>query len=64
MNLAQVSVEWTSERPAENGVNAGHSRSIASDNMSGDNNDHTGDRVSQNGEKQQVKTATGFGIIT
>ena len=27
-------------------------------NMSGDNCGHSGDRLSQNGEKQQVKTAT------
>ena len=43
----------------------GHGRSIASDNvgayMSGDNSDHIGPsgvRLSQNGEMQQVKTAS------
>ena len=40
-------------RPIKNGRNAGHSPSIASDKMSGDNSDHSGDRLSQNGEKQQ-----------
>ena len=57
-SLAQVSVEWTSERPMEKGRNDGHGRSIASDSVSGDNSDHSGDRLSQNGEKQQVKTPT------
>ena len=37
--LAQVSVEC-----------AGHGRSIANDNMSGDNSDHSGERLSQNGD--------------
>ena len=32
------------------GGNAGHGRSIASDGMSGDNSDYSGDRLSQNGE--------------
>ena len=66
LSLTQVSVEY-----------AGHGRSIASDNMTGDNSDHSGKRLRQNGEKQQVKTATtrvytlasrlekcGLGIIT
>ena len=51
-------IDWTIERPVEKGHNTGHGRSIASDNMSGDNSDHSGDSLSQNGEKQQVKTAT------
>ena len=38
--------------------NAGHGRSIASDSMSGNNSDHSGDRLRQNGEKHHVKTAT------
>ena len=37
---------------------AGHGRSIASDNKGGDNSDHSGERLNQNNEKQQVKTAT------
>ena len=37
---------------------SGDGRSITSDNMSGDNSDHSGDRLSQNGEKQPVKMAT------
>ena len=31
---------------------------VTSDNMSSDNSDHSGDRLSQNDEKQQVKTET------
>ena len=34
------------------------SLSVASDNMSDDNSDHSGDRLSQNGEKQQVQIGT------
>ena len=44
--------------PVEKRRNTGHGRSIASDSMSGDNSDHSGDRLSQNGEKQQVKPMT------
>ena len=40
------------------GGNAGHGRSIASDNMSGDNSDHSGEILSQNDEKHHVKSAT------
>ena len=42
-SLAQVSVEW-----------AGRGRSIASDNMSGDNSDHNGERLSQNGDNESL----------
>ena len=41
--LEQVSVECT-----------GHGRSIASDNMSGDNSDHSGKRLSQNGDNESL----------
>ena len=57
-SLAQVSVKWTSVRAVETERNAGHGLSIAIDDMSGNNSDHSGDRFSQNGEKKQVKTAT------
>ena len=46
-SLAQVSVEC-----------ATHSRLITSNNISGDNSDHSGERLNQNCEKQQVKTST------
>ena len=52
-----MSVERTSERPIKNGCNAGHGDS-SSENMSSENSDHIGDGLTQNGEKQQVKTAT------
>ena len=44
--------------PSKRGGNAGHGRSITSDNMNGDNSDQGGNRLSQTGEKRQVKTAT------
>ena len=44
--------------------NASHGRSIASDNTSGDNSDHSGEILSQNGKKQQVKTATARGYTS
>ena len=57
----QCLFEWSSDLPLFDG----HGRSIASDKvgayMSGDNSDHIGPsavRLSQNGEMQQVKTAT------
>ena len=54
----QCLFEWSSDLP----LFAGHGRSIASNNkgayMSGDNSDQIGPRLSQNGEMQQVKTAT------
>ena len=37
--------------PSKTGVNAGHGRSIASDNMSGDNSKQSGYRLSQNGDE-------------
>ena len=47
--------------PSKSGGNADR-RSLATsrtgNNMSGDNCGHSGDRLSQNGEKQHVKTAT------
>ena len=38
------------------GGNPGHGRSIACDNMSGDNNDHrhSGERLSQNGDNKNL----------
>ncbi len=33
---------------------AGHGRSIASDNMSGNNSDHSGERLSQNGDNESL----------
>ena len=33
---------------------AGHGRSIASDNMSGNSSDHSGERLSQNGENESL----------
>ena len=48
---SRASVYWMNKRAIDN---KGHGRSIASDNYS----DHSGNRLSQNGKKQQVKTAT------
>ena len=33
----------------------GHGRSIASDNMSGNNSDHSGERLSQNGDNRTTR---------
>ena len=33
---------------------AGHGRSIASDNMSGNNSDHSDERLTQNGDDESV----------
>ena len=55
------SVEWTSDLPKRGG-NCGHGWSPVTrwngDNLNGDNCGHSGDILSQKGEKQQVKTAT------
>ena len=45
--------ERTSD-PSKKDVNHSHGGSIASDNMSGDNSNHSGDRLSQNGDNESL----------
>ena len=77
-SLRECSVEWTSDSgncsygwsPAtrrKGGGNCSHGWSpttrLNGDNLNGDNCRHSGNRLSRNGESQQVKTATNWVYI-